>query len=331
MSHAAQICALSAPQLEEFVDDWIAQRVKEYLAHELWRGTGDMGRDVTGYVTARRLEGDWDNFQCKQLTSNLSERSAFVELGKMFMHAANGEFALPRAYFFIAPHGVSRKVRHFIAHPEKFRQAFLTDWDTEVAPHLVQKQVITLTPAVEAKIKSFDFTKVDWLDATRLAQHPACMPALVKWFGEDPGPWKRGLVPDEVQPGESAYIGQLLKVYGDKGPGPYPDAAAALACTEVGPDLRRQRTRFFDSVAFERFYRDSTPDEYLKNFRDEIYLGVVDVHEGAHVNRYARLAQVMQQAALVQASGVLGKHASAPVKQGTCHLLANEGLLPWDR
>lgn len=331
MSHAAQICALSAPQLEEFVDDWIAQRIKEYYAHELWRGTGDMGRDVTGYVTARRLEGDWDNFQCKQLTSNLSERSAFVELGKIFMHAANGEFALPRAYFFIAPHGVSRKVRQFVAHPEKFRQAFLTDWDKEIAPHLVQKQVIALTPAIEAKIKSFDFTKVDWLDATRLAQHPACMPALVKWFGQDPGPWKRGIVPDEVQPGESAYIGQLLKVYGDKGPGPYPDAAAALACTAVGPDLRRQRTRFFDSVAFERFYRDSTPDEYLKNFRDEIYLGVVDVHEGVHANRYARLGQVMQQAALVQASGVLGKHASAPVKQGTCHLLANEGLLPWDR
>lgn len=331
MSHAAQICALSAPQLEEFVDDWIAQRIKEYYAHELWRGTGDMGRDVTGYVTARRLEGDWDNFQCKQLTSNLSERSAFVELGKIFMHAANGEFALPRAYFFIAPHGVSRKVRQFVAHPEKFRQAFLTDWDKEIAPHLVQKQVIALTPAIEAKIKSFDFTKVDWLDATRLAQHPACMPALVKWFGQDPGPWKRGIVPDEVQPGESAYIGQLLKVYEDKGPGPYPDAAAALACTAVGPDLRRQRTRFFDSVAFERFYRDSTPDEFLKNFRDEIYLGVVDVHEGAHANRYARLGQVMQQAALVQASGVLGKHASAPVKQGTCHLLANEGLLPWDR
>ena len=71
LNHAAQICTLSASQLEEFVDDWIAQRVKDYHAHELWRGTGDMGRDVTGYVTARRLEGEWDNFQCKQLAAQM--------------------------------------------------------------------------------------------------------------------------------------------------------------------------------------------------------------------------------------------------------------------
>ena len=83
INHAAQICALSPSDLEEFVDDWLAQRCKDYHGHELWRGTGDMGRDVTGYVTARRLEGEWDNFQCKQLTSRLSERSAFVELGKL--------------------------------------------------------------------------------------------------------------------------------------------------------------------------------------------------------------------------------------------------------
>ncbi len=331
MSHAAQICALSPSQLEEFIDDWIAQRVKEYHAHELWRGTGDMGRDVTGYVTGHRLEGAWDNFQCKQLTSKLSERSAFVEMGKIFMHAANGEFALPRAYYFIAPYGLVRAARDLIAHPEKFRQAFLSIWDTMIAPYLVHNQVIKLTPAIEAKIQAFDFTKVDWLDATRLAKHPACKPALVKWFDEDPGPWPRSAVPDSIQISESAYIGQLLKVYGEKGPGTYPDVATALACPAVGPNLRQQRTRFFDSVAFERFYRDSTPEEYLKNFRDEIYLGVVDVHEATHPSRYVRLGKVMQQAAVLQASGVLGKHASPPVKQGTCHVLANEGLLPWDR
>jgi hypothetical protein len=331
MNHGAQICALSASQLEEFVDDWIAQRIKEYHSHELWRGTGDMGRDVTGYVTDRRLEGEWHNFQCKQLTSKLSERAAFVELGKIFMHAANGEFSLPKAYYFIAPYGLVRKVRDLIAQPEKFRQAFLTSWDTEIAPHLVQSQVIKLTPAIETKIKAFDFIHVDWLDATRLANHPACKPSLVKWFDEDPGPWARGTVPDAIQPNESSYIGQLLKVYSQKGTGNYADAAAGFACPDVGPNLRQQRMRFFDSIAFERFYRDSTPKEYLKNFRDEIYLGVVDVHEGTHVNQYVRLGQVMTQAAVLQVSGVLGKHASPPVKQGTCQQLAQEGQLPWDR
>ncbi|WP_418648041.1 ABC-three component system protein [Thauera butanivorans] len=331
INHAARICALSPSELEDFVDDWVAQRCKDYHAHELWRGTGDMGRDVTGYVTDRRLEGPWDNFQCKQLSSKLSEHSTFVELGKIFKNSADGAFSLPRAYTFVAPYGLVRNARDYIAHPEKFRQAFLDRWDTYIAKDLVENQVVNLTPEIEAKIRAFDFKRVDWLDAARLAKDPACKPALVAWFDADPGPWPRGAVPDEIQASESAYISQLLKVYDEKGPGTYPDAAAALACPEIGPHLRIQRTRFFDSVAFDRFYRDSTPDGTLKNFRDEIYHGVVDVHHGAHASRFTRLGQVMQQAAVLHPSGVLGKHAGPQVKQGTCHLLANEGLLPWDR
>ena len=331
ISHAAQICALSASDLEEFVADWLAQRCKDYHAHELWRGTGDMGRDATGYVTHRRMEGAWDNFQCKQLSSKLSELSAFVELGKIFMHSAEGAFSLPRSYTYVAPLGVVRRVQHFVAHPEQFRQAFLDRWDSDVAGRLVENQVVKLTPAIEAKIRALDFKEVNWLDAVRLVNDPACKPCLVAWFGADPGPGPRGVVPNEIQASESAYIGQLLRVYDEKAPGTYPDAAAALACPEFGPHLRIQRTRFFDSIAFDRFYRDSTPDEHLPNFKDEIYHGVVDVHADAHANRYTRLGHVMQQAAVLQPSGVLGKHASPQVKQGTCHQFANEGLLPWDR
>ncbi|MDB6091195.1 MAG: hypothetical protein JWN85_3979 [Gammaproteobacteria bacterium] len=331
INHAAQICALSAADLEDFVDDWLAQRCKDYHAHELWRGTGDMGRDVTGYVTDRRLEGPWDNFQCKQLSSKLSELAAFIEPGKIFKHSADGAFSLPRAYTYVAPLGVVRRVQHFVAHPEQFRQAFLDRWDIDIAGRLAENQTVKLTAKIEAKIRAFDFKKVGWLDATRLVNDLTCKPALVAWFGADPGPGPRGVVPDEIQASESAYISQLLKVYGEKGTAIYIDAAAALACPEFGPHLRIQRTRFFDYVAFDRFYRDSTPDEYLGNFKDEIYHGVVDVHAGAHGGRFARLGEVMQQAALLQPSGVLGKHAGPQVKQGTCHQFANEGVLPWDR
>lgn len=330
INYAVLICALSASDLEEFVADWLAKRFKDYHAHELWRGTGDMGRDATGYVTDRRMEGPWDNFQCKQLSSKLSELSAFVELGKIFKYSADGAFSLPRAYTYVAPLGVVRRVQHFVAHPEQFRQAFLERWDSDIAERLVENQVVKLTPSIEAMIRAFDFKKVNWLDAVRLVNDPACKPALVAWFGADPGPGPRGVVPNEIQASESAYIGQLLKVYDEKKPGTYPDVAAALACPQFGPHLRIQRTRFFDSVAFDRFYRDSTPGEYLPNFKDEIYHGVVDVHAGVHDGRFMRLSQVMQQAAVLQPSGVLGKHAGPQVKQGTCHQFANEGLLPWD-
>ncbi|GAB2855717.1 hypothetical protein GCM10027277_25350 [Pseudoduganella ginsengisoli] len=331
INHAILIRALPADRLEDFVNDWLAQRCKDYHSHELWRGTGDMGRDVTGYVTDRRMEGAWDNFQCKQLNKTLSEPSAFIELGKIFMHSASGAYSLPRAYIFVAPLGVGRAVQQFIAHPERFRQAFLDRWNTSIAGRLVDKQMIQFTPEIEAKIKAFDFTQVHWLDAARLANDPACQPVLVKWFNEDPGPSPRGVVPAEIQADESAYIGQLLKLYSEKGPGTYPDAETALASANYGTHLRDQRTRFFDSVAFDRFYRDSTPEEYLSTFKDEVYHGVVEIHGDDHSDGLTRLSQVMRQAAILQASGILGKHAGPQVKQGTCHQFANEGRLPWHR
>ncbi|MYM41250.1 hypothetical protein GTP27_18185 [Pseudoduganella sp. CY13W] len=325
------IRTLPADRLEDFVNDWLAQRYKDYHSHELWRGSGDMGRDVTGYVTGKRMEGPWDNFQCKQLNRSLSEKSAFIELGKIFMHSADGAYSLPRSYFFVAPLGVARSVQQFLAHPERLRQAFLDKWDSDIADKLVDKKTIPLSPNIEAKINAFDFTKIHWLDSTRLANDAACKPVLVKWFNEDPGPSPRGVVPAEIQENESAYISQLLKLYSEIDSGIYPDVAAALASVEFGTHLRDQRTRFFDSVAFDRFYRDSTPTEYLNTFKDEIYHGVVEIHRDKHQDGLTKLSQVMKQAAVIQPSGVLGKYAGPQVKQGTCHQFANEGRLPWHR
>lgn len=330
INHAILVRALPADRLEDFVNDWLAQRCKDYHSHELWRGTGDMGRDVTGYVTEKRMEGPWDNFQCKQLGKSLSETSAFVELGKIFMHSAAGEYSLPRSYTFVAPRGIARAVQQLVAHPERFRQAFLERWDAHISRRLVDNQTVPLTPAIEAKIRAFDFTRIHWLDAARLVDDPACKPALVRWFDDDPGPSPRGVVPDQIDVSESAYVAQLLKLYEEEeGPGTYPSAAVALASPDFGAHLRDQRVRFFDSVAFDRFYRDSTPENYLVTFKDEIYHGVVETHGGRHASGLARLRQVMQQAAILQPSGVLGKHAGPQVKQGTCHQFANEGRLPW--
>lgn len=325
------ISVLTAAELEEFVDDWLEQRYKDYHSHDRWSGTGDRGRDVTGYVTDRRMDGPWDNYQCKQLSTKLSEKALFVELGKIFMHSAAGAYSLPRAYTFVAPLGVVRKVREFVSHPDKLKQALLDRWNIYIADDLVENAQVKLSPEIEGKIQAFDFAQVHWLDARLLAKDPACMPALVKWFDADPGQSPRGVVPATIQANESAYLSQLLHVYKERGPGTYPDPEAALECPTHGEHLKIQRTRFFDATAFDRFYRDSTPEDFVMTFRHEVHSGVVDVHQDDHPSKFTRLTKVMQQAALLQTSGVLGRHAGPHVKQGTCHVLANEGVMPWDR
>src|SRR5690349_3682298 len=60
-----QILALTDEQLEQFVREWISHK-KEYVEVERLTGPGDMGRDVVGYLTKKRSEGPWHNYQCKQ-------------------------------------------------------------------------------------------------------------------------------------------------------------------------------------------------------------------------------------------------------------------------
>lgn len=328
-NYAIQISTLTDERLEALISDWLGRRTRHYHSRERWSGPGDLGRDVVGYLTPQRHEGDWDNFQCKQLSVRLSETSAFVELAKVFMHSANDEYRLPRAYYFVAPQGVVRKVKAFIAHPERFRQAFLDRWDADIASHLVENATVPLSEAIRAAIADFDFTQLYALDAVSLADDPDMLPVLVQWFGADPGAAPGGVVPDGIEAEEAGYLAQLVQLYGERAGSLFAGPNDVLKNPSWGPHLRNQRTRYFEAAAFDRYYRDSTPPEFLTTFRSDVYQGVVDIYGDDHKDGLERVNKVMGQAASISASGVLGKHAGPAVKQGTCHHFANEGLLPW--
>ncbi|CUT13553.1 hypothetical protein BF49_4633 [Bradyrhizobium sp.] len=330
-NYAARIRALDDDALERFVKDWAKRRTRDYAETQRWSGTGDMGRDVVGYATRQRHEGDWDNFQCKQLSTRLSEKDTFVELGKIFMHSAAGHYRLPRAYTFVAPKGVVRNVQNYVAHPERFRQAFLDKWDELVAPELVENQVVLLTLEIRDAIKRFAFDSVYWLDAVGLAEDEYAAPALVKWFDYDPGAAPAGVTPETLQGEEASYIEQLIGLYAERRNTTFEDYDAALADADWGQHLREQRTRYFEAAAFDRYYRDSTPPDYLATFKEDLYHGVVDTHRDQHADGLARVLKVLAQASQVSPAGVLGRYAKVPVKQGTCHQFANEGRLPWKK
>lgn len=328
---AIRIYELPAERLEAFVDEWISLKKKLYVQTERWSGPGDLGRDVVGYLTDHRHEGPWHNYQCKQLQKNLTKPGAILEIGKILMHAAEGAYSLPSRYVFVAPRGVVRDVKDLISHPEKFRQAVIDSWDAYCRDRLVDGTVVPLTPEIREKIHAFDFKSVEALDAGKLEKDPDIRPVLVKWFDDDPGPAPRGVVPTEIQSEESSYIRQLLDAYGERIGTPFADTVAALEHERWGEHFRNQRARFFEAASFKRFYRDSTPADYIEAFEDDIYHGVIDIHGADHVDTLTRVEKVMSQAAVVQPSGVLARHARVQVKQGVCHHFANEGRLPWKR
>jgi hypothetical protein len=81
-----QILALTDDQLEKFVREW-ANCKKEYVEVQRFTGPGDMGRDVVGYLTNRRHEGPWHNYQCKQYARTLPTALGLAELGKVLYYS----------------------------------------------------------------------------------------------------------------------------------------------------------------------------------------------------------------------------------------------------
>lgn len=328
-NYASNILALDDQQLEDFVHDWMLHKTRDYHEVETWGGSGDRGRDVVGYETPSRHEGPWDNYQCKQLAIRLSEKAAFLELGKIFMHAANGEYTLPRKYVFVAPRGVVRNVKDLVAHPTKFKKACEDTWAEHCESNLIENTSVPITPDIIAMIHTFDFEQVFALDAAKMVKDADIKPALVDWFGDDPGAAPRGTVPYTPLKEEAPYLSQLVDAYSQRSGKAFADTKSVLADTNWGDHLRDQRTRYFDAAEFKRYYRDAVPREYLENLDDDIYHGVVDTYREPHIDVLAKVVSVLNKAADVHPAGVLSRYAHVRVKQGICHHFANEKKLPW--
>ncbi|WP_020091122.1 ABC-three component system protein [Methylobacterium sp. 285MFTsu5.1] len=316
--------------LEAFVADWLNLRRHVYVDWTRCSGAGDGGRDVVGFETNQRYEGPWTNFQCKLLRRNLSVTDAVRELGKIFMHVAAGNFTLPTKYVFVAPKGTVRTLSDLVGHPEKFRRTVIERWDAVCRDHLVKGQATHLTPEIRAVVEAFDFTGVSVLDGAKLAAQEDIGPALVRWFGADPGPLPSPEALPAVSLDEAPYLAQLAAAYGARAELVEATTDDILAHPKYGEQLRDQRLRYFHASRFGRLYRKRVFEDVLVAFDEEIYHGVVDTHrDDGHRDALAQVNAVMRVAPLLTLTGPLRDHASAQVKQGTCHRFANEGRLPW--
>jgi hypothetical protein len=323
------ILGLPDEELEKFTRAWVELR-KGYVLVQRFTGAGDMGRDVVGYLTQKRHEGPWHNYQCKQYGRAIPLNVGLLEIGKILYYAYLGEFTPPTAFFFVAPRGVARTLRSLISKPGEFKATLIAKWDQCCANDITE----TMTVDLDAGLRTFnawDFSKVTVLSVDEILSDPAGTAAMAKWFGKDPGPAPLGTAPAEVQALEMPYVRQLLDAYGERDKTDFKQHEDVKAHEEFGPHLDMQRERFFDADAFSRFYRDNTMSEEIEVLHTDMLHGVVDVHRASYADSLSRVDAVMAQAATVAPSGVLARHARVPVKQGICHHFANEGRLKWQK
>ena len=175
------IIALNDDELEGFVREW-ALRKTEYLEVQRFTGPGDMGRDVVGYLSKRRHEGPWHNYQCKQYGKSLQTAVGLREIGKLLYFSFCGEFVPPTAYFFVTPRGVNRNLKRLIANPSKFRTELIITWDAYCANEISDGKNIPLDASLRTFIEAWDFSAIRALSVDDILGDAVVKPALYKWF-----------------------------------------------------------------------------------------------------------------------------------------------------
>src|SRR5690242_11824353 len=143
VNYSREILALDDAQLEEFVRQWVFKQ-SQYHQVERFSGSGDLGRDVVGFLTKDRHEGPWHNYQCKQYGKTLPTETAIAEVGKVLYYSWRGEFTAPTGFFFVAPRGLNRNLKKLVFNPSQFKRTILGDWDKYCASSIIENVEVSL-------------------------------------------------------------------------------------------------------------------------------------------------------------------------------------------
>lgn len=322
------ITVYSPDEWEELILEWANCLKSEYHRVKRYAGPGDRGRDVVGLVTPDGLRGEWDCFQCKHYKHALRPSDAYPEIAKIILGVAQGIFALPRRYLFVAPKGAGPKLEHLFSDCEQLSRAFTEALGASSAlVHLSEHEVATITNVLD----DIDFSVFDTVQMDDVIEAHRKSPYHLSRFGGQLGP--RPPSPDppaDPISAESKYIAKLLKVYRER------CGNSDMSLSDVAnqewyrDDLARQRQSFFSAEALRTFARDKVPPNTFESLQTEIYDGVVEIAQHQHPNGYERLVSVLTTACKIQ----LNENALITVsrqsdKKGICHQLANDDRLNW--
>jgi hypothetical protein len=330
-----RILLYSADEWEGFTEEWAHYVLKNlYIQVQRFTGAGDRGIDIAGFADAQKLEGVWDNYQCKRYLGHaISPREAWPEIGKILWHSFNKEYRPPRRYYFVAPHGVGTTLAGYLANAAKLKKELMENWDKYVCHAITSKQKVLLEGAFLAYVAAFDFSIFDSKTALQVIEGHRQCPCHAARFGGGLGPRPAaGEPPAVIAPVESRYIAQLLEAYADHKKQPVRNVKVLKTWPTLDKHFERQREAFYHAESLREFSRDSVPDGTFESLQDDIHSGVVDVCDADHADGYECVKQVTQTARELQiTSNALLTCLRPKDRDGICHQLANEDRLLWKK
>lgn len=327
-----QLLLYSPDQWEDFVQEWAHYSLKkQYIQVQRFTGSGDRGIDIAGFADSQKLQGIWDNYQCKHYDNALRPSNVWVEIGKIVWYSFKKEYAPPRRYYFVAPKGAGTSLAALLADATKLRQELIANWEKYVRKGITTTQEVLLDTALLAYVNGFDFSIFDAKTALQLTEDHRASPVHAARFGGGLKPRPEAAKPPAaIATEESRYVTQLLGAYAEHTGEPIVDLAALSALPKLKDHFHRQREAFYHAESLRVFARDSVPAGTFESLQGDIYDGVVDTHDAEHSDGYARVCAVTKAARELQITANPLISCTKPKdRDGICHQLANEERLQW--
>ncbi|SFN99901.1 hypothetical protein SAMN05443579_101218 [Variovorax sp. PDC80] len=328
-----RLLTYSPDEWEGFVEEWAYYCLATKYKHVLrFSGAGDMGIDVAGFVDDKRLEGVWDNYQCKHYDHAIRLGDVWVEFGKVIWYSSSGKYTAPRRYYFVSPFGAGTSLSRLFANATKLREEVIANWDKHVKDAITSTQEVPLDAKLRAYVDAFDFSIFDAKTALQLVDDHRTAPVHAARFGGGlPIRPASGKPPQEVAVAESRYATQLLGAYGEH-TGTIVTDPSALSVPKLKDHFRRQREAFYEAESLRVFARDSVPPGTFESLLDDIHDGVVDTHDANHADGYEKVCAVTKAARDMQiTANALITCTNPKDRDGICHQLVNEDRLRWTR
>jgi hypothetical protein len=329
-----RVMVYDAAEWEKFIDEWVSHCLKAKLPTVLrFSGANDRGIDIGGFADDKHLLGVWDNFQCKHYDHSIMPSEAWPEIGKMLWHSFNGHFVPPRAYYFVAPRGTGTTLTQYLANTPALKAALIEAWPKSVADKITSTETVLLEGKFAEYVDKFDFSIFKPLSTREVIEQHRQSPYFIARFGGGlpPRPLPEG-PPEEIHVDESGYVTQLLAAYADHKKEPVPDIAALKAWQPLADHFSRQRESFYHAESFRIFVRDKVEPGTFEGLQEEVYQGVIDTCDGAHVDGFERVKAVTEIAQSISLDAhPLGPSALVKDRRGICHQLANEDRLKWTK
>ena len=329
-----QVLLYSASQWELLINEWVHYCLKaKYNQVQQFSGAGDRGIDIAGFSDAKKLEGVWDNYQCKHYDHALYPGDVWGEFGKVLWYSFKKEYVAPRKYFFVAPHGVGTTLAGYLANASKLKKDLIGNWDKSVRSKITQKQEVVLEGDFLAYVEAFNFSIFETKTALEVIEdHRKCPYHAVRFGGGLPERLASEPPPPVPIQKESRYIGQLFLAYADHMKVPAVDMKDLKQWSKLDDHFGRQRVAFYHAESLRVFARDTVPPGTFEALQEDIHSGVIDVHDGDHDDGYKRILAVTKAARDLHLTSNALLTRSKPIdRDGICHQLANEERLQWKK